>query len=311
MHTPMIRRFTEKRIGVICGGFSTERSVSLRSGKNVYASLCRLGYDAVIIDPLIDILTPSCMDIAFNMLHGFYGEDGGIQALLESLKIPYTGSGVAASQLSINKALTKSLMSQHNLPTPNFSYIYPDNRECLDKLSFPLIAKPMSEGSSVGVVIFDSKDAYQQGIDALLEKYSCVLVESYISGQEITVSIIEKDGEALALPVLELCPKNRFYDYEAKYIKGLTDFIIPARLDSFVSDAVQSYAITLHRLLGCQGFSRVDMIVDSSGQPWILELNSVPGMTETSDLPASAAVHGWSFDDVVEIILAGVKDNSR
>ena len=298
----MIEKFRNKKIGVICGGFSAESEVSLRSGKNVLNALTRLGYSAIKVDPKTHSLK-NCCDVAFIALHGKYGEDGAIQGYFETEKIPYTGSRILASAIGMDKVTTKSLLIQNNLPTARFCKLSSGEFPKSIPFSFPLVVKPVSEGSSVGVVILDSEKEWNEQVPELHKKYSPIFVEEYVSGQEITVSILERNGQVQALPILELRPKKRFYDYEAKYTHGMTDFILPAELSPSATKQCQDVARKVHQLVGCRGFSRIDMICDPKRGPFVLEINTIPGLTDLSDLPASAKEGGISFDDVIEIVL--------
>lgn len=295
----MLKKY--QKVGVLCGGISREREISLRSGKNVFEALKRLGYSPIYIDPLTSDIRSEDIEIAFNLLHGQYGEDGTIQAYLDSINVKYTGSGTASSVLSMNKFFTKNIMKLHNLPTPNYAIIR--TPETPQNLTFPLFVKPISEGSSVGVEVVDTPETFAKQVAPLLELFPACLVEEFIEGQEITVGVLEYNNKVVKLPILELKPHNRFYDYDAKYTPGKTDFILPANLSPEVTEQCQNLSLQLHKLLNCKTVSRVDMIVHPKRGPFILELNSIPGMTDTSDLPAQAKAAGISFDELVQIIL--------
>lgn len=242
------------------------------------------------------------MDAAYLALHGAGGEDGSIQGFLETLGIPYTGSGVMASAVTMNKILTKMLLKANGLPTPEFQVITrPDEK--IDLL-FPLILKPQEEGSSFGVSIHEDEKSLRAQIEKDLKIFEKIFVERFIpSGAEVTVGVLGVGADIRALPVLELVPKNRFYDFEAKYTAGKTDFILPAKLEKSVLEQIQSIAVRAHKACGCHGVSRVDMMVENRIAPTITEINSIPGMTELSDLPAQAQTAGISFPDLVETIL--------
>ncbi len=297
----MLADLKSKKIGVLCGGVSRERTVSLRSGQNVYSALVRLGYNAVMVDVAYEDVGSCGLDVAFNVLHGQYGEDGTMQAYLEALGIPYTGSRVGASVLGINKFFSKQLMVREGIPTPAFWVI--TEAELPKNIPFPLIAKPVSEGSSVGVAVVDFPEDFTRLVSPLLDLFSALLLEEFVTGQEITVGVLALESGLKALPILELRPKNRIYDYEAKYTEGMTEFILPAELSADMTARCQALAIQVHELLGCRGMSRVDMIVHPERGPLVLELNSIPGMTDLSDLPAQAKEAGISFDQLVDIIL--------
>lgn len=306
------------RIGVLYGGLSSEREVSLRSGANCHAALERLGYqNAQLIDVDRNIaqnLIQNSIEAVFLCLHGRYGEDGTMQGLLELLRIPYSGSGVLASALAMSKPLTKRVLKALELPFPRTVEVYPKDlqlgKELLSKLpQAPAMVKPLAEGSSVGVNKITEQDALLPCVQATIEKYGAALVETYISGPEITVGVLEKwngtEFVRTALPILELRPKSKagFYDYEAKYTKGMTDFILPAELSPETTKTAQELAVKVFEGLNCSGYARVDMMIDKSGNPYVLEVNTLPGMTDTSDLPAMAEVAGIKYDALVEQIL--------
>jgi len=297
------------KIAVILGGSSSEREVSLRSGENVYQALKRKGYNVIKIDlnkNIVENLKKEKAELAYIILHGAPGEDGTIQGLLEIIGIPYTGSGILGSAISLNKIVTKQLFIANNIPTPpaiilREKFTEKEKQEAI-KMGFPLMLKPASEGSSIGVKKLNNLKELEANIEEFLQKYRDGLIEKYIKGKDITVGIIEDKQNIKALPVLELVPKSEFYDYEAKYTKGKTEFILPANLTPELTRKVQELAIKAHRAVWCYGVSRVDMVVDGENV-YVLEVNSIPGMTETSDLPAEARTDGIEFDELVERIL--------
>jgi D-alanine-D-alanine ligase len=301
-----------KKIGVLMGGASGEREVSLRSGKRVLESLLAQGYQAVGIDVdrgIASRLVEEDICVAFVMLHGRHGEDGSIQGLLEQLAIPYTGSGVLASALSMDKVMSKKIFVMEGVPTPDYVEI-PRHAELAqsvervtEQFPFPVVVKPVGEGSSLGVIIADNVPALGAALEKDVREFGAVFVEQFIQGTSVTIGVLGIDQGTRALPVLELIPRNRFYDYEAKYTPGLTEFICPARLKKEVYDLTQNYGLRAHQSLGCRGFSRVDVQVTSSGKPYVLEVNTVPGMTELSDLPAQAEAEGISYNQLVSEIL--------
>ncbi len=311
-YTAIKRRFAKKRIGVLMGGWSGEREVSLRSGRNVLESLKRQGLEAVGIDVGRDIaarLVKNRIQVAFVILHGPYGEDGTIQGMLEMMGIPYTGSGVLASALAMHKGYSKKIFQESGIPTPNFCWLgryreqRPDPEHCLEMVGLPVVIKPAAEGSSLGVTIAKTQQQAERDVKAVLRKYGEAVVERYVPGMSVTTGVLGTGDKARALPVLELVPKNEFYDYKAKYTPGLTEFHVPARLPGAVYRKVQETAVTAHRVLGCRGWSRVDAIVDRAGTPWVLEVNTLPGMTDLSDLPAEAKAEGMDYDQLVLEIL--------
>ncbi|MEW6201864.1 MAG: D-alanine--D-alanine ligase [bacterium] len=304
--------FDKKRIGVLMGGSSGEREVSLRSGTGVYESLKRQGYDAVAIDVGVDIverLKAERVEAAFIVLHGKGGEDGTIQGLLEILGIPYTGSGVMASAVSMDKIVTKMIFEHEGVPTPpaiTFNADRPlaeQSQLVIERLGLPVILKPADEGSSLGVKLVKERGEILPSVEALTAEYPRSLAEKYITGMCATVGVLGVGEKTRAMPVLELVPKNEFYDYEAKYTKGMTEFYCPARINEEATRRAQETALKAHYVLGCHGWSRVDMVITPDGKPFVLEVNSIPGMTTLSDLPAEAAAEGHSYDELVVEIL--------
>ena len=309
----MEKPFIEKRIGVLMGGKSGEREVSLRSGAGVLASLQKQGYSAVAIDVDKNIaakIREEKVDVAFIALHGFGGEDGKIQGLLEIMEIPYTGSGVQSSANSMDKAASKLIFSHHGIPFPKTYYL--DGEKSIEQqceemgaaLSYPIMAKPSSEGSSLGCYLMKSPADAPAALAALLKDYPFSIAEEYIEGIGVTIGVIGTGGNVRALPVLELEPTNEFYDYEAKYTKGMTIFHCPARLNEATTKRCMQIAVDTHRALSCDGVSRVDIMVDKNENCFVLELNSIPGMTELSDLPAEIHAEGGTYDQLVLEILA-------
>jgi D-alanine-D-alanine ligase len=301
-----------KKIAVLMGGRSGEREVSLRSGKRVLDSLLSQGYKAIPLDSdpdLIDKLKSEKIDVVYIMLHGKYGEDGTIQGLLEMHSYPYTGSKILASALGMNKIASKRVWQAVGIPTPKYLHIDASNglKSEIEKIrkSFPmpLVVKPVSEGSSLGVSIVKNEKELDDVIARTVKEFDDVFVEEFIKGQEVTVGILGKGKDVQALPILELAPKNEFYDFQAKYTAGMTDFILPARLSKPVYELTQRIALQAHKAVGAYGFSRVDIIVSPDHTPYVHEINTIPGMTDRSDLPAEAAHAGISFDDLVIRIL--------
>ena len=278
------------KIGVLMGGLSSEREISLRSGKNVFQVFKENGYHVVQIDvneDFINVVNKEKIDVAFNVLHGYFGEDGRVQSILDFLKIPYTGSGVEASTIGMNKILAKQMAILAGINTLPFFFIRDHEDFKNIDFNFPWIIKPSNEGSSIGVKVINSKDELNQ-IDFTINQY---LVEPFIKGVEVTSGILDNGIEILKLPVLELVPKNNFYDFEAKYTTGMTEFILPARLDKENYETVQNNALLMHKITGCKGATRSDFIVNDDGT-FFLEINTNPGMTETSDIPAQARSYG-------------------
>lgn len=298
-------------IAVLCGGMSSEREVSLRSGKNCHAALLRLGFkNAIIIDVSENIaqeLKEKKIRYAYNALHGKYGEDGCIQGLLEILKIPYSGCGTMSSALCMNKEYTKKILSTAGLPLIKSVFIRKGENilDAVKELKYPMMIKPVSEGSSFGMSKVENEAELLKAVTQAQKYNPDVLIEEYLVGICATVGVLQDDDKTFATEILELRPKNEWYDYEAKYTKGMTEFILPAELSEEMTQKVKSLAIKAHKLANCSGVSRVDFhIVDEI--PYILEINTSPGMTDTSDLPAQALCMGIDYDTLVLLILNSV-----
>lgn len=296
----------DAKIAVLCGGFSSEAEVSRRSGKNCYEALLRLGYkNAKLLEVTENIANDiKEFDVAFNALHGKYGEDGCIQGILEILKIKYTGCGVMSSAIGMNKEFTKRILRDANLPLIKSVCISKGENlfEKTQDLVYPLMVKPVCEGSSFGMSKVNNQDELVKAIFEASKFKQDILIEEYKVGVNATVGVLEKDGKPFATDILELRPHNEWYDYEAKYTKGMTDFILPAEISDEMTKEVKECAIRAFKACGCSGVSRVDfLIVDDI--PYILEINTSPGMTDTSDLPAQSASMGISYDELVELIL--------
>ncbi len=297
--------FLDKKIGVLMGGKSREREISLRSGNKVLESLQRQKFFAEALDPaekgFIEKLQK--FDIAFIALHGRYGEDGCIQGLLEILNIPYTGSGVLASALGMNKVASKRIFEACGIPTPKYwtfeNGLEHGCEEVLRNCKMPVMAKATSEGSSIGVILVKEEKELTKVIEKLIFEFGDAFVEEFIDGKSVTVGILGWGDNITALSVLELVSQNEFYDYQAKYTQGMTEFIIPARLSKEIYAQTQITALKAHLALGCHGFSRVDIMVGQDGTPFVHDVNTIPGLTDLSDLPACAQAVGISYDELV------------
>ena len=307
-------KLKNRKIAVLYGGISNERDVSLRSGKNVFDAMISMGFDAVLIDTkdksFISQLSDKKINIACIMLHGRGGEDGTIQGLLEIMGISYTGSKVLASSVAMNKVASKRIWDAVGVPTPKYRVIDPErnlNDQC-EKIKkyfpFPLVVKAVSEGSSFGVSIIKKEADFYDAVKKTVDEFRDVFIEEYIKGKEVTTGILGTGNSAKALPVLELRPNSEFYDYKAKYTAGGTKFIIPAHLPKAVYNKVQRVALKAYKSLGCSGFARIDAIIDKDGVPYVHDANTIPGMTDLSDLPAQAKADGISYSDLVLHILA-------
>jgi D-alanine-D-alanine ligase len=302
------------KILVICGGFSTEREVSLRTGKAIYDALVRKGYSNAELfdlkrDNITDILTKK-PDIAFLGLHGRGGEDGTIQGVLELAGIPYTGPGVAASAVCMDKILTKRVLVSAGLPTAKFK-VY-RKEECIDisnvanslikELGLPMVLKSPCQGSSIGVVLVKDKESVQPAIEEVFKYGDNLLAEQFVNGTELTLPIMGND-ELVTLPIIEITSEREFYDYTAKYTNGLCHHIIPANIDKKIEEEVIEIGKNAYKILDCKCLSRIDFIVDSQNGPMIIEVNTLPGMTDMSLFPDAARYIGIAYDDLVEKIL--------
>ncbi len=296
----------ETKIAVLCGGMSSEAEVSRRSGKNCYEALLRLGYkNAKLVEVTENIAKDlEGFDIAYNALHGKYGEDGCIQGLLELMKIPYTGCGVMSSAVCMNKEYTKKVLSSAGLPLIKSVLISKGDNlyEKVKSLKYPMMVKPVSEGSSLGMAKVSNADELVKAVFEASKYKQDIMIEEYLKGVSTTVGILEKDNKLVATEILEFRTHTEWYDYEAKYTKGMTEFIIPAELSDEMTQKVKDISIQAFKVCGCSGVSRVDFLI-TEDTPYILEVNTSPGMTDTSDLPAQAAAMGISYDELVEIIL--------
>ncbi len=297
---------TKKKIGVLMGGLSSEREVSLASGNAILEALKGKGYNATAIDVDRDVagrIRAGGVEVAFNGLHGKFGEDGAIQGLLEIMGIPYTGSGILASAMGMNKIISKAVFKTYGLRVGPFMVVSAGDKDSLAtaqaKIGFPLFVKPCSEGSSVGVSMVNAGDELAPAIKLALSFDREVLIERSIRGMEVQVGIL---GER-ALGAIEIVPKDIFYSYKAKYEPGGSEHFFPARVKQAVYKQTLDAGLAAHRALGCRGYSRVDFIIDAAGTPYILEVNTLPGMTATSLLPDIARGVGMSFPDLVEEIL--------
>jgi D-alanine-D-alanine ligase len=297
------------RVAVLKGGRSLERQVSLRSGARVEDALERLGHDVVALDvgqDLIARLRDASPDVAFIAMHGRDGEDGTVQELLEILDIPYTGSGVLACVRATDKVLAKHLMIEAGIPTPEFfAFSETAFRELgaadalpaiEERLEFPIVVKPSSQGSALGIKFARSAADVPAALVAAFSYDSRVLLERYVDGRDLAVSILDDEP----LPVVEAVPTgDGFYDFEARYEIGRTEFVCPATLPDGLTEQAQELALQTYRLLGCSAFGRVDLMLGNGGELTVLEANPIPGLTETSLLPQAAEAAGISFDELV------------
>jgi len=307
------------RVAVLKGGRSLERQVSLKSGARVEEALEHLGHEVISIDvgaDLVERLLADRPNVAFIALHGRDGEDGTVQELLEVMGIPYTGSGVSACIRAADKVLAKHAMRDADIPTPDF---YAFNETAFrelgaavalpaieERLRFPIVVKPACQGSALGIKFARTPADVPTALVAAFSYGRKVLLERHVAGRDLAVSILDEDDSARALPIVEAVPNEEdFYDFESRYEIGRTTFLCPAELPAEVAERAQALATEVYELIGCTGFARVDiMLEEDTNELYVLELNAVPGLTETSLLPQAADAAGIGFDDLVSRILA-------
>lgn len=314
---------TEKkkiRVALLAGGRSGEREVSLAGAAGFEAAIDREKYSLTRYDPKTDLVRiaqdADSIDVAFILLHGAYGEDGTMQGFLELLGIPYQGAGVLGSGLAMDKNMAKIVYREQGLPVARWYMAVEadkvDAAHILEKLSLPLVVKPIREGSSLGMSVAADLESLQKGICLAYEHDSQVMVEEFIKGKEITVGVLGNE-ELLALPLIEIIPGDEFefFDFKAKYEKGASKEICPADVDVVITRTAQKHAVDCHRALQLRGYSRTDMILAEDGQLYILETNTIPGMTPTSLLPQAAGVAGLDFTALIDRLLTLAMESSR
>lgn len=300
----------ETRVALLCGGKSGEREISLSSGKGVQAALADVGFNVTVLDPadkhdLVRLIEED-FDVAFIALHGKYGEDGTIQGFLETIGLPYTGSGVWSSATALDKARAKVLYERFDIRTPkSFEFTAEDGltaADIIEELGTDCVIKATTEGSALGVYICHSADEIADAITSVFEIDSHALAEMFVAGDEYTIAVLGNE-DAKALPVIQIVPINEFYDFESKYAVGGSEHICPAPLTPEQTAQAQGLALAAHQALGCKGVSRTDLIMDDQGLFWVLETNTIPGMTATSLLPDAARADGISFSEVCMMMI--------
>lgn len=323
------------KVLLLLGGTSPEREVSKSTGKSVYQAMQNLGYDVVVLDPAyginqpfdvndyfsekdfsevsnenyldaINLISPAEIDVAFLALHGKYGEDGTIQSLLELKGIKYTGSKVLSSALAMDKIMSKILFEEYKVPTPKWFHFKKNeftekeiNKLIIKKFGYPVVIKPNDQGSTVGLTICKSSDQLDKAIHNAFEFSDRILVEEFIPGRELTVAVLENS----ALPVLEIKPKHGIYDYECKYTAGMSEYIVPAEIPDEISISLQKIAVQAYDSLRCEVYARVDFRLSNQNEPFVLEVNTLPGMTSLSLVPKMAKAVGIDFEQLVEKII--------
>jgi D-alanine-D-alanine ligase len=305
-------------VAVLKGGRSAEREVSLNTGAQVSAALTSAGYEVVEIDTGADdfvVELARCgADVVFICLHGRFGEDGTVQGLCELLGMPYVGSGVLASALAMDKVMSKHMFAQAGIASPAYVALRRgephDVEELTELLGGKTVVKPANEGSAIGVTISHTPDELPGAIAEAFRYDDCVLVERFVGGVEVTIGVLGND-DLQALPTLEIVPEHEFYDYDSKYVEGMSRHIIPARIDDHLREKCQQLSIQAHEVLGCRGMSRADLIVTDDGQVFLLEVNTIPGMTKTSLLPDAARAAGIEFPELVSRLVALAIETQR
>lgn len=307
-------------VAVVMGGPSAEREVSLNTGAAIANALREYGYTNVVeidLDPrnFGKQLAESKAEVVFNAVHGLYGEDGRLQTLLEIREMPYTGSGMIASVSCMDKVITKRMLRDAGISTPACLIVNKKESSIKEKImqcfSLPVVIKPASQGSSIGVEIVKEENQLDEALANAFKYSRDILVEEFIGGKELTVSMMQKDGEVVALPVIHIAPHSGMYDYHSKYTKGATEYICPADLDEETTKKVQEISKQAYEVLGCSGVARADVMLDEEGNGYVLEINTVPGMTATSLVPKAAAAAGISFPELCNIILQSASVNNK
>lgn len=292
------------KVALLAGGKSGERTVSLSSGKSVEQALRSVGFEVVMLDPAskddLKILLNESFDVAFLALHGKGGEDGTIQGFLETIGLPYTGSGVWASATAVNKITSKFFYREAGIPTPASMRLHDpqtSSEEIKEKVGLPCVVKAATEGSALGVYICNTEEEVKEAVEKVFTVDTSAFVETFVKGGEFTVGVLGSDVPE-ALPVIKIIPVNEFYDYESKYATGGSQHICPAPLSEEDTKRAQELALKAHQVLGCRSVSRTDLLQDETGKFWVLETNTLPGMTATSLLPDAAKVKGISFEQL-------------
>jgi D-alanine-D-alanine ligase len=298
------------KIGVLAGGSSSERDISLNSGRAVFAALKRKGLNACFLDVKNEEdakrqISASSVSFAFIALHGRFGEDGNLQSELKRMKIPYTGSGPEASAKAIDKIISRQIFVNNDLPVPEYEILSVGQPVKKAGLPFPLVVKPRTQGSSIGLSVVTEAGQYDRAVELAFKYDDKIIAEKFIAGEELTVGVL--GGEPL--PVIKIVPAKGCYDYKAKYESPDTEYVVPAPLEKDKYGLAQDMGIRAHKALGCKAFSRTDMMLDKKGNFYVLEVNTIPGLTERSLLPMAAGENGTTFEDLcVKMIELSLED---
>ncbi len=299
-------------VAVVMGGPSEEREISFMTGNAVVQALREKGYDVVPIDlepaNLAQQLVSCGAKVVFNAVHGLYGEDGRMQSVLEMINMPYTGSGVLSSALSMDKVYSKRMFQAQNIPTPKCLFAVASEKkdvvqEILTTFSLPVVVKPAAQGSSIGVEIVKNKEELAIALEEAISYGQEIVIEEFIKGKEIAAGVMETVEGVFAMPLVLIEPCSGAYDFKSKYTKGATVYTVPAPLAPEIAQKTQAIALAAYKALGCRGVARADILLTDAGEALVLEMNSVPGMTSTSLIPKAAAAMGVSFPDLCEQIL--------
>lgn len=298
------------RVALVYGGAGSEREVSLKTGAAFREALLELGVTVLELDFSRDAVTTLAQelpDVALIAMHGWMGEGGPIQGLLECLDIPYTGSGLAASTIAIDKLASKRVLAQLGVATPAWTTVASADDARLETLALPVVVKPPREGSSVGISIVKTRDALKPAVELALRYDNEVLIETFVKSRELSVGLF--DGTVMG--IMEIAPASGVYDYEAKYLRSDTNYLLPAPIDASTRERVEALAVAAWNAIGCRGVGRVDILLDEAGDVWVLELNTVPGMTKTSIVPKMAAANGVPFARFVGEMLEAATTDAR
>ncbi len=313
-----VKEISLSTVGVLMGGCSAERDISFKSGRAVCKALGEAGCKVIAVEinstdekEIVSLLEKSAVDVMFVALHGEFGEDGGIQAILEKMGIPYTGSDVRTSRLAMNKVLTKDVLNQNGMVLPRSQVISKNedmpSEDILRSLGgLPLVVKPACGGSSIGITIVREKERLTGAMDLAFQHGQEIIMEQYVVGREIAAGILGEE----ALPLVEIRPKSSFFDFKAKYQTGMSDYVVPADIPDATAAKVRQTALAAYQDLGCRDFARVDFILDDQGNPFLLEINTIPGFTATSLLPMAAQRAGYGFGELCLKIVQFAMDRS-